>query len=129
MASVFSQIIAGNLPGHFVYQDEDCVAIMTIQPVNAGHVLVIPRDEISHWDDLSDELLCHLNVVAKKIAKAIKRAFVCQRVGLVVAGFEVPHVHLHVIPVNDLSDFHFTGLAMADSDALAQAAEKIRNAL
>lgn len=129
MASIFSRIIQGELPGNFVWQDDLCVAITTIQPINPGHLLVIPREEINHWDDLPDELAAHLLLVSKKLAKAIKLAFPCERVGLVIAGFEVPHTHLHVMPVNALSDMQFAGLAMADADSLKAAAEKIRQHL
>lgn len=101
------------------------MAIMTIQPVNAGHVLVIPREEIDHWDDMPEALTAHLTKVSQKIAKAVKKAFACQRVGLVIAGFEVPHVHLHVMPTNSLADFNFTNLAFASADALRLSAEKI----
>lgn len=125
MSSVFTKIIQGELPGNFVWQDEFCVAIMTIQPVNAGHVLVIPREEIDHWDDMPEALTAHLTKVSQKIAKAVKKAFACQRVGLVIAGFEVPHVHLHVMPTNSLADFNFTNLAFASADALRLSAEKI----
>lgn len=129
MSSIFTQIIAGDIPGHFVWQDDYCVAIMTIQPVNPGHLLVIPREEINHWDDLSDDLASHLMRVSKTLAKAVKKAFVCERVGLVIAGFEVPHVHIHVMPTNSLEDFSFTDLAFAESDALQAAAERIREHL
>ena len=125
MSSIFSKIINGELPGHFVWQDEICVAIMTIQPVNPGHVLVIPREEINHWDDLTDDTVAHLMKISRKLAKAIKGAFTCERVGVVIAGFEVPHVHVHVMPTNQLSDFQFTNLAMADADGLKAAAAKI----
>lgn len=129
MSSVFTQIIDGKIPGHFVWQDDDCVAIMTIQPVNPGHVLVIPRQEVNHWDDLSDDLASHLMRISKKLAQAIKQAFVCERVGLVIAGFEVPHVHLHVMPTNSLADFNFTDLQFVDAEALKIAAERIREQL
>ncbi len=129
MASVFTQIIEGKIPGHFVWDDEQCVAIMTIQPVREGHVLVIPKAEIDHWDDVPDELSAHLYLTAKKVAKAIKLAFPSERVGLVIAGLEVPHTHLHLIPVNNMQDFDFSGLSFAEGDALADAAQKIRDAL
>ena len=129
MSSIFTQIIDGKIPGHFVWQDDYCVAIMTIQPVNPGHLLVIPRQEIDHWDDLSDDLASHLMRISKKLAKAVKKSFVCQRVGLVIAGFEVPHVHVHVMPANVLEDFNFTGLAFAEADDLQAAAERIKEHL
>ncbi len=129
MATIFTQIIEGNIPGHFVWQDDLCVAIMTIQPIRTGHVLVIPREEIDHWNDLPDDLAAHLMLVAKKIANAIKQAFPSTRVGLIIAGLEVPHTHLHVVPVDTLGDFDFSGLDFAEADALAEASEKIKQAL
>lgn len=129
MSSIFTRIMQQELPGHFVWQDDICVAIMTIQPVNPGHVLVIPREEIDHWDDLDDETVGHLMRVSRKLATAIKKAFVCQRVGVVIAGFEVPHVHVHVMPTNSLDDFNFADLAIADVEQLAATADKIRAAL
>lgn len=129
MASIFSKIINGELPGHFVFQDDHCVAIMTIAPLRPGHVLVIPRQEIDHFDDLSAELASHLMVVSQKVAKAIKLAFPCERCGMVIAGLEVPHTHIHLFPVNEISDFDFTQAAMADQDDLKAAAEKLRAAL
>lgn len=129
MSSIFTRIINGELPGHFVWQDDICVAIMTIQPVNPGHVLVIPRQEVDHWDDLDDQIVAHLMKVGKKLGKAIKAGFSCKRVGVVIAGFEVPHVHVHIIPTNSLDDFGFAGLAMADATELAAAAATIKQYL
>ena len=129
MATIFTKIIEGEIPGHFVWQDDLCVAIMTIQPIRTGHVLVIPREEIDHWNDLPDDLAAHLMLVAKKIANAIKQAFPATRVGLIIAGLEVPHTHLHVLPVDTLGDFDFSALEFAEMDALAEAADKIKQAL
>jgi len=129
VSSVFTRIIAGELPGHFVWDDERCIGIMTIQPFREGHLLVIPREEIECWYDLPDELAGHLMVVAGRLAKAIKQAFSAQRVGLVIAGMEVPHVHLHVMPIDGAEHFNFRGLPFADPAALATAAGKIRRAL
>lgn len=126
MASVFTQIMQGNLPGHFVHEDELCIVIMTIQPVQQGHMLVIPREEIDHWDDLPDELVAHMTVVAKKMTKALKQAFPSERVGMMIAGLEVPHTHIHLIPINALTDFDITDLAFAEADQLAEDAAKIK---
>ncbi len=129
MSSVFTKIMRREILGHFVWEDELCVAIMTIQPVRDGHVLVIPRQEVDHWDVLPDELAAHLMTVAKKIATALKKSFSSRRVGLLIAGFEVPHTHLHVLPIDDMHDFDLSGLAFANADTLASNAEKIRQAL
>ena len=126
MASVFTQIIQGDIPGHFVYQDDLAIAIMTIQPVQQGHVLVIPRDEIDHFDDLPVELAAHLMNLSQQVAKAIKQAFPCTRVAMVIAGLEVPHTHLHLIPINQMEDMSFNHLEFAEADDLAAAAEKIK---
>lgn len=129
MASVYTRIMQGELPGHFVHEDDRCVAIMTIQPMRPGHVLVIPREEIDHWDDLPLDLAAHLMGVSRRVAKAIKRAFPCQRVGLLIVGLEVPHVHIHLTPLDAMEEIRVVGLEMAPANALALAAEKIRAAL
>ncbi len=129
MSSVFTQIMQGTLPGHFVYEDDRAVAIMTIQPVQDGHVLVIPRDEIDHFDDLPADLAAHLMQLSQKVAKAIKKAYPCERVSLVIAGLEVPHTHLHLIPINAMEDMNFAHLSFADADDLAEAALKIKQFL
>lgn len=129
MASIFSKIIAGELPGHFVWQDDDCVAIMTIQPIKPGHILVIPKEEIDHWDDLPEALSAHLLAVSRKLAKAQKRVYQCRRVSLQIVGLEVPHTHLHLVPIDEMRDIDFAGAEMADAASLAAEAEKIREVL
>lgn len=129
MASLFSRIIDGELPGHFVWEDERCVAIMTLNPMKPGHLLVIPREEIDHWDDLPAELTAHLMTVSQTLAKALKRAFPCQRVGLLIVGLEVPHVHVHLVPLDAMQDIRVEGLAQAQPDELAAAATQVRQAL
>lgn len=130
MASIFTRIIRGELPGRFVWKDDEAVAFLTINPLRPGHTLVVPRLEIDHWIDLPPELAMHLTAVAHQIGKAIQRGFDPVRVGLIVAGLEVPHVHLHVVPVNDMRDFDF---ARADKnprpDAMDAAAKTIRERL
>ncbi|CBL45012.1 Histidine triad (HIT) family protein [gamma proteobacterium HdN1] len=129
MASIFTKIIDGQLPGNFVWKDDACVVILTIQPLRPGHMLVIPRAEIDHWDDLPDELAAHLMLVSKKMAKALKKAYPSARVGMAIAGLEVPHVHLHVFPINTLNDFDFSQAESAGAEALAKVAENLRAAL
>ncbi|MFC3284488.1 HIT family protein [Litchfieldella rifensis] len=129
MASIFTRIIQKELPGHFVWEDEQCVAIMTLNPMKPGHVLVIPRQEIDHWDDLPLELSAHLMAVSQKLAKALKQAFPCARVGILVVGLEVPHVHIHLVPLDRMQDIRVEGLAQAEAEELAAAAAKIREAL
>lgn len=129
MASVFTKIIAGELPGHFVWEDEVCVVILTIQPVKPGHLLVIPRAEIDHWDDLPADTAAHLMNISQKMAKALKVAFPSLRVGMAIAGLEVPHTHIHVFPVDAISDFDFTQAKPAFAEDLQEAADKVRAAL
>lgn len=129
MASVFTMIINGDIPGHFVWKDEHCVAILTIQPFNDGHAMVIPREEINHWDDLPEELARHLMTVSQRVAKGCKKAFPCERVGVVIAGFEVPHTHIHVVPVNGLGELSFANARDESQEKLAENASKLREAL
>lgn len=129
MASVFTKIIARELPGHFVWEDDVCVVILTIQPLKPGHVLVIPRAEIDHWDDLPADTAAHLMHVSQKMAKALKTAFPSLRVGMVIAGLEVPHTHIHVFPVDAISDFDFTQAKPAFAEELQEVADKLRAAL
>lgn len=107
MASVFTRIIAGELPGRFVWRDERCVAFLSINPLQPGHTLVVPIDEVDHWIDLDDDLAAHLMTVAKRIAVAQQEAFSPVKVGLMIAGLEVPHVHLHVVPIRGVHDLDF----------------------
>lgn len=126
MASVFSKIIAGELPGRFVYQDDSVVAFLTIAPLTQGHVLVVPRAEVDNWESIDDELWAHLNGVARKVGRAVKRAFDAPRAGLIVAGFEVPHLHLHVFPAYGLTDFDFGHVdASPSAESLDEAQTKI----
>ena len=130
MPSIFSRVIAGELPGRFVHEDEQCVGMLTIAPLRPGHTLVIPREEIDHWLDLPEPLAAHLVAVARRIGRAIDAVWSPVRVGLVIAGLEVPHVHLHVFPVWTVDDFNFANVAPApDPAALDEAATKIRAAL
>ena len=105
MATLYTKIIAGEIPGRFVWKDDLAVAFLTIAPLRPGHTLVVPRKEIDHWLDLEPELASHLFLVAQTIGKAIQHGFKPVKVGLWIAGLEVPHVHLHVFPVHEISDF------------------------
>jgi histidine triad (HIT) family protein len=125
MASIFSQIIAGDIPAQFVWQDDMCVAFMTIAPIREGHVLVVPRDEINHWHDLPDTLALHLMLIAKKIAKALRAAYPAERVGMMIAGLEVPHTHVHLMPVDSMADMDFSRATMTDTALLKAAASNI----
>ncbi|MGA0862984.1 MAG: HIT family protein [Ilumatobacteraceae bacterium] len=111
MTTIFSRIIAGEIPGTFVHRDDVAVAFMTINPIADGHVLVVPRDEVDEWTDLPPEIASHLFELSARIGRAQKTAFGCQRIGLIVAGYEVPHCHIHVIPTHSLADLSFANAA------------------
>jgi len=129
MASVFTLIMEGKIPGNFVYQDDIAIAILTIQPIREGHVLVIPRKEIDQWSDVPVDIAAHLMTVSHKIANALKTIFPCKRVGLMIAGLEVPHTHIHLVPMDSMDDLSFDFARHADGDTLKKTAEKIRSAI
>ena len=127
MSTIFTRIIERELPGTFVWQDERCVAFLSINPLAPGHTLVVPIAEIDHWLDVPADLQAHLFDVARRIGEAQMRALRPERIGLVVAGFEVPHCHIHVCPVNSMADMSFDrALPMASPEDLAGPAEAIR---
>lgn len=124
--TLFTRIIQGQIPGTFVYRDDLCVAFMTINPLTAGHVLVVPIDEVDEWTDLSSELRSQLFKVAAQIGEAQKMAFKCERIALIIAGFEVPHCHLHLIPSNSMADLNFeNAVTSANRDDLEQSSSLI----
>jgi histidine triad (HIT) family protein len=127
--SIFTRIIEGELPGRFVWRDERCVAFLSIAPLRPGHTLVVPVEEVDHWIDLSPDLAAHLFTVAQRIGQAQHQAFSPGRIGLIIAGMEVPHTHLHVIPVDAESDLHFSNARPADDAALDDAAARLQAAL
>ncbi|MDO5025890.1 MAG: HIT family protein [Trueperella sp.] len=129
MASVFSKIIAGEIPGKFVWADADCVAIATIEPVRPGHVLVIPRQEVERFSDLPPELFAHLAQVSQIIGKAQQKAFAVDRAILVLLGFEVPHTHIHLVPANSEADADMRLAAPAPDAEITAAMEQLRTAL
>jgi histidine triad (HIT) family protein len=130
MATIFSRIINGELPGRFVWKDDRCVAFLSIQPLRPGHTLVVPREEVDHWLDLDPNLASHLMRVSQSIGKALQQGFRPKKVGLMIAGLEVPHVHLHLVPINGLEDMDFARQDRnPDPAALDRAAETIRAAL
>jgi histidine triad (HIT) family protein len=130
MATLFTRIINGELPGKFVWRDDKCVAFMSIAPLRTGHVLIVPIAEVDKWTDLDPDLAAHLMVVAQRIAQAQEAAFSPVRVGLIIAGLEVPHCHLHTVPIDSESDLHFANAnSSATDDELERAAEALRGAL
>lgn len=130
MATVFTRIIDGEIPGTFVWRDERCVSFLSINPVQPGHALVVPRDEIDHWIDLEPDLARHLMTVAQTIARAQQRAFRPTRIGFLIAGMEVPHAHLHLIPIGSEADLHLSNAAVSVTvEELDRAATALRAAL
>ena len=108
MATIFSRIIAGEIPSYKIHEDERYYAFLDINPLAEGHTLVIPKTETDYLFDLEDELLGDMMVFAKKVALAIDQTMDCKRVGVAVLGLEVPHAHIHLIPINDLYDIEFS---------------------
>lgn len=130
MPSLFTKIIDGEIPGTFVWKDDLCVAFMTIAPLRPGHTLVVPIEEIDHWIDLPDDLRAHLFAVSATIATAIQDAFQPARVGLMIAGLEVPHTHIHLVPIDGVNDLDFANADdSASRDDIEAAAARIRDAL
>ena len=130
MATIFSKIIAGEIPSHRIYEDERYYAFLDINPLAEGHTLVIPKVETDYLFDLEDDLLADMMVFAKKVALAIDQTMDCKRVGVAVLGLEVPHAHIHLIPINDLHDIEFSKPKLKFSDQEFRAtAGKISSAI
>jgi diadenosine tetraphosphate (Ap4A) HIT family hydrolase len=130
MATVFTKIINGELPGRFVYEDDEIVAFLTIEPMTQGHTLVVPRAEIDNWQDLNGAVFGRVMAVAQLIGKAVCKAFDTKRTGVIIAGLEVPHLHIHVFPTRSLSDFGFANVDRNPSqESLDEAQTKIKTAL
>ncbi len=130
MSTIFTKIIDGDIPGTFVHRDERCVVFMSINPMAPGHALVVPIEEIDHWVDASPELAAHLFEVSHRIGLAQQHAFDCEKVGMVIAGYEVPHAHIHLVPTNDMSELSFANAAASvDRGDLESWAERIRAGL
>jgi histidine triad (HIT) family protein len=129
MPTIFTKIIEGELPGTFVWRDDVCVAFMSIAPIRPGHTLVVPRAEVDHWIDLEPDVNAHLMRVAQEIGRAQQAAFSPVRIGLIIAGLEVPHTHVHVIPIDGMQDLDFANASETSPDALAANADAIRVAL
>jgi histidine triad (HIT) family protein len=130
MATLFTKIIEGEIPGRFVWRDERAVVFLTIAPITPGHVLVVPVEEVDHWIDLDPELAAHLMRVAREVGRAQMQVFAPRRIGMIIAGLEVPHCHLHLVPINVEAELSFS---RADHDpdptALDEAAGSLREAL
>ena len=129
MASIFTKIVQGEIPCHKVAENDEFLAFLDITPVREGHVLVIPKREVDYLFDLEDDHLAQLMIFAKSVAKNMKRAIPCNRIGVTVIGLEVPHAHVHLIPINSLRDMDSTKEKTPFShEELAEIAQKIMNA-
>ena len=130
MASIFSKIISGEIPCHKVAENESCFAFLDIAPLALGHTLVVPKREVDKYFDLSDEEIAQINIFAKTISSAIESVVPCTRIGVAVIGLEVPHAHVHLIPLNSIGDINFERQKLELSqDLLADTARQIREAL
>ena len=130
MATIFTQIIEGRLPARFVWRDDRCVVFLSNRPLRPGHVLVVPRQEVDHWIDLEPSLLCDLAETAQAIGRAQMAGFKPERIGVMLAGLEVPHCHFHVVPIRGLHDLDFGNQDPDPPDKMMDdAAETIRREL
>lgn len=125
MPSIFTKIINGEIPSHKILEDENYLAFLDIRPIREGHTIVIPKKEVDYFFDLDDETYAGLMLFCKKVAKKIKTVITCHKIGVVICGIEVPHVHVHLIPIDSVSDIDFAKAKPADQGSLAQTAIKI----
>ncbi|OOG71139.1 HIT family protein [Algoriphagus sp. A40] len=127
MASIFTKIINREIPAHIVAEDENSIAFLDIMPLVKGHVLVVPKKEVDYIFDMEPEALAELNLFAQKVAKAMDKTIKCTRIGVAVIGLEVPHVHIHLVPLRTMDDINFTRAKLKLSqEELAEVAETIR---
>lgn len=129
MPTLFTKIVNGEIPCHKVAENEEFLAFLDIMPLRKGHVLVIPKTEVDYIFDVEDQLLGRMMIFAKQVAKQIEKVFTCNRIGVTVIGLEVPHAHIHLIPINELSDMDFTQSKMSiKPEDLEEIAKSIREA-
>lgn len=127
MATIFSKIVAGEIPCHKIAENDDYLAFLDVMPLVNGHVLVIPKQEVDYIFDMEDDQLQRMMVFAKEVAKAVKAAIPCKKVGVAVIGLEVPHAHIHLVPMSEIGDINFTRTKMSPTpDALAETAALIK---
>lgn len=126
MSTLFTKIINGEVLAHKILEDDNFLAFLDIRPITPGHTLVIPKKEVDYIFDLEDNLLSQILIFAKKTARLIEQAVECKRVGIMVAGLEVPHAHIHLVPINSLKDLNFAQAKPAANTQLAEIAAKIR---
>lgn len=126
MPSIFTKIINGEIPCHKILEDENHIAFLDVRPIAVGHALAVPKKETDYIFDLDDRALSELMIFAKKAAKMIQKEVSCIKMGIMVAGLEVPHVHVHLVPIQKVTDLNFANAKPADQQSLAQLASKIR---
>ena len=130
MTTIFSKIVKGEISAHKIAENDDYLAFLDINPLAAGHTLVIPKKEVDYIFDMDDDLLAGMQVFSKKVARAIEKAVPCKRIGVAVIGLEVPHAHIHLIPINHISDINFGRPKLEFSnEELTEIADKIRKEL
>jgi histidine triad (HIT) family protein len=129
MPSIFTRIVNREIPAHIVREDDEFLAFLDVRPIRAGHSLVVPKQEIDDVFDLPEPLLSGLLVFARPVAQAIREVTGAARVGMAVLGLEVPHAHVHLVPIDELGDLDFRKAQSADDETLAAVAERIRAAL
>lgn len=130
MTTVFTKIINGDIPGTFVHRDNHCVAFLSINPIAPGHLLVVPRAEIDEWTDLPADVASHVMSVSHQLGQVLKKSHPCVRVGLIIAGYEINHCHIHVIPTRTMSDLDFKNAAPSIArEELQEHAQRIRAAM
>jgi len=128
MSTLFTKIVNGEIPCHKIAEDDKYFAFLDISPLAMGHTLVIPKAEVNYIFDLEDDVLAGLNVFAKRVAKAVGKSIECKRIGVAVIGLEVPHTHIHLVPLNAIGDLNFSNPKLSPSqEELAEVAEKIRS--
>lgn len=129
MATIFSKIVAGEIPCYKVFETERCLAFLDINPVVRGHVLCIPKQEVDYIFDLDDELFCELHLFAKRVAKGLKKVCPCIKVGEAVVGIDVPHTHIHLMPLNKPGDLNFAHHVEMSAEELQELATRIGAAI
>jgi histidine triad (HIT) family protein len=130
MASIFTKIIEREIPAHIVAEDDNFLAFLDINPLTEGHTLVIPKKEVDYIFDLDNDTLAGLHLFAKKVAAGIEEVIECERIGVTVMGLEVPHAHIHLIPMQTMDDMNFTNMKLSPSkEEMAETAKKISDAI
>ncbi|HBX38955.1 MAG TPA: HIT family protein [Marinobacter adhaerens] len=129
MSSLFTRIRQGELPGHLLWNDGTCFAILTIKPIREGHLLVIPHQEVDHWDDMDESLTQHVFTVSRLLSRTMRSLFPCEKVGMMIAGLEVRHAHIHLVPITAISDLNFSLAQERDEAAQRLTAARIRQSM